>query len=118
MNILDQLISTRALLTPKGAWGQGQAAKDEDGLSVPSISENAVCFCLYGALSRVSHNGGERVYGAIPTVQKELLRQGFNSFSQFNDRPGLSQRDVLGFLDGLIRCQIVEDKISAGGNDA
>lgn len=117
MNVLDQLISTRALLTPKGAWCQGHAAKDEAGLSVSSISENAVCFCLYGALSRVRYNGGDIASGATPIVQKELLRQGYNSFSQFNDRAGVTQRDVLGFLDGLIRRQIIEDQISAGGND-
>lgn len=117
MNVLDQLISIRALLTPKGAWCQGSAAKNNSGATVASISDEAVCFCLFGALTRVRHNGGDYSNDVTTIVRDELMRQGYISFSQFNDRTATTQRDVLVFLDGLIRLQIVKDQISAGGND-
>lgn len=43
----------RALITNEGNWIKGKYAADKDGRGVRPLSEDAVCFCMLGAIRKV-----------------------------------------------------------------
>lgn len=54
MNPLETLKAARQLISDPAKWTQGEYARDADGNEVKTWSENATCFCAYGAIQRVT----------------------------------------------------------------
>ncbi len=54
MTPLETLKAARQLITDPAKWTQGEYARDADGNEVRAWSEDAACFCAYGAIQRVT----------------------------------------------------------------
>lgn len=54
MTDLERLTAARDLLSNKARWTQGFFAHDEDGEQVACHAREAVCWCAYGAIIKVS----------------------------------------------------------------
>lgn len=86
------LVDARALLTDPEHWTQGTFARDRRGYPVSAASENAVCWCTYGALTKATPGGELRsteVFRAAHAVIDLTVREmGFGSVVQLNDSYG------------------------------
>lgn len=56
MTPLETLKAARLLITDPAKWTQGEYARDADGNEVRAWSEDATCFCAYGAIQRVTEH--------------------------------------------------------------
>ncbi len=56
MTPLETLRAARQLITDPAKWTQGEYARDADGNEVKAWSEDATCFCAYGAIQRVTEH--------------------------------------------------------------
>jgi len=54
MRVSDVLDRAADLIEPEGAWCQGADARDAHGCDVDYDSPRAKCFCIVGAINRVS----------------------------------------------------------------
>ena len=99
MTTNDILKAARELLTPKGAWTQWDYARDKNGMSVPSSQDEAKCFCLLGAILRVSRESGCLV--GLTKVEAKLSKV-VGNYIDWNDAPGRTQQEVLDLLDKVI----------------
>ena len=54
MNTHEILTKAYHLLDDKWRWTQGRLARDSKGVGVAYSSDEAVCFCAYGALHKAS----------------------------------------------------------------
>jgi hypothetical protein len=54
MTPLETLKAARQLISDPAKWTQGEFARDVDGNEVKAWSEDATCFCAYGAIQRVT----------------------------------------------------------------
>jgi len=52
MTPLETLKAARQLISDPAKWTQGEYARDADGNGVRAWSEDATCFCAYGAIQR------------------------------------------------------------------
>lgn len=103
---VEVLQKARALL--EQGWCQDHHAEDAEGAPVPHYSERAACFCLDGALCRVTSpdTGWKRspVYEAATDLLSEVaheLEEGCD-FIDFNDMYGRTQAEVLDLMDRAI----------------
>lgn len=83
----------RQLITPPEAWTQGLFCRDKDGTSAKIFSDEAACFCLLGALRRITIGDFKSYYTAKETVEQ----QGASNASVFNDTH--THEEVLALLD-------------------
>lgn len=81
------------LLSRRGGWTKGEAAKDSAGNSVYVHDEDATCFCVFGAVRRAAgeHNDS---YTAMSALEKQI---GTYAIGSWNDRQK-SKRAVLAAL--------------------
>ena len=94
MTPLETLKAARDLISDPARWTQGWFAKNARGENVNSFSENAVCFCVLGALDR-THN-------STPAV-KDILNRHLpleHNISSFNDTH--THPEVLALFDAAI----------------
>lgn len=104
-------IFTRAadLLEPEGAWTQGAFSRNADGSvdhggdeDPDGVADNPVCWCLLGAMAKVS--GYDLVRGPYPfsgplkQATRTLRAFTGNDPSEWNDAPGRRQEDVVAIL--------------------
>jgi hypothetical protein len=54
MTPLETLKAARQLISDPAKWTQGEFARDADGNEVKAWSEDATCFCAYGAIQHVT----------------------------------------------------------------
>lgn len=94
----EVLTETRALLANPMHWTRGTLARGGDGRVVDPLSNDARCWCLQGALTRVAlarpHSHGAKIasqYALLLTIPSH------QSLSEFGDRH--NHRDVLAVLD-------------------
>lgn len=101
----DNLIAARALIDTPEKWTRHTFARNADGLPVNNDSEKAVCFCIMGAVGRVTE-----CYSAAITPWREMtnaLREA-NAITanfgipHFNDRFDTTHADVLALFDEAI----------------
>lgn len=103
MTLRENLKAVRALIA-KG-WATGSFARSDQWEPVIVESPNAVCFCIAGAVLRVS---GEEDIAGNPMVRSLSDTLGVCEGDQsrflvaFNDAPGRSQDDVLALIDRAI----------------
>jgi hypothetical protein len=95
----DILIEARELIA-KG-WTQGANARDSQDKIVDESSEAAVCFCVYGAISRAegpAHYSGSARVGFADATEISLI-------DVWNDAPERTKPDVLAAFDKAIAAQ-------------
>lgn len=100
--VKEILVCARELLTPPGAWIQGEAAQTKDGLIVSAKDENAVCFCAVGALERCADTYAGNTYrqAYLKLIAQGAKRQG--SLVRWNDEDSRTQEEVLAVFDAAI----------------
>lgn len=94
---IKRLKGVRDLL--ERGWCQGAYARDEDGVSIPVGSKNAVRFCLSGACHLVGISASPRKdikHHLVETAQK----MGAPSLPAFNDTH--TKAEVLALVDRTI----------------
>lgn len=94
--IADILDRAADLIEPEGAWTQKANARDRDGKTTGALSGNAVCFCMAGAVIRVS--GGDYPKEAVMAVLPKPNSLFHDWLVAFNDAPGRTQSDVVAKL--------------------
>lgn len=77
------------LIEPEGRWTQRSVARDAAGNVVHSLQDAAVCWCLVGAVQRVS---SRQAVGDEALDYVARLRGGTWSY---NDAPGRTQAEVV-----------------------
>lgn len=92
----EVLRAARELISVPERWTQGVNARNGNGFSVSYDDPSANCFCLYGALCRVT---GRALVGEAWEIVDHLITSGgvFSSVSIFNDYT--THDDVLSLLD-------------------
>ena len=93
--VLACLIDARKRITPKGAWCQGEVAKDKNGAEVGIDSPRAVAWCMLGATgthSDASSSADLMLAQVVPG----------NEVTAWNDAPGRTQKEVLALFDKAI----------------
>lgn len=53
-SVADVLSEAADLIEPEGAWTQGASARDLHGQSTETLGDQARCFCVIGAISKIS----------------------------------------------------------------
>lgn len=53
MTPVEELVAAREIIFSPQNWTKGVLARDAHGVEVDPFSEDAVCFCAYGALAKV-----------------------------------------------------------------
>lgn len=87
------------LLKDPKHWTKGSYAKDAEGLPVSSASPDAVCWCLGGAISKVSDNIEDA--NAYFNRLEEILTEMYDaeSIEEFNDDLKTTHADVLKVIE-------------------
>jgi hypothetical protein len=97
----EVLQKAREILTPPGAWTQGQFARNADGVGCSEYRDEAVCFCAVGALHRAAwrvNSAPEWYYDAL----RALIAVVGHSIGSWNDAEGRTQAEVLAAFDKAI----------------
>lgn len=104
------LIETRNLLSDPSKWTRRTLARDKNLKNVSPYSDHATCFCMYGALQRVSFIGGlvrtdtglayDEARSHLGNVVAATTP--YPKIDYFNDHPNTTHEDVLKILDKAI----------------
>jgi hypothetical protein len=94
MNLLETLVATRALLTPPEHWTQDAYRRNAKGDKCRR--DEAVCWCLMGALTHVSPLDSDGRWEAIKFLENKILHDNIESA---NDCSSTRHADVLRWLD-------------------
>lgn len=107
MNIKKIASDTKAII--KKGWTTGSLARDEKGHQVSFQSDEAVCWCLMGALLLASNDldTGERLifWAALGDSWDKFLRmmnKAMIPIHKWNDAEGVNVEEVNRFLDYVI----------------
>ena len=98
----QDILNAAADLIERTGWTQGEFAKDADGDPVSATSPFANCFCMFGAIYRVTAEVSPR--GSIMAdLAEEILaeRVGYDHFSKWNDHPDRTKEEVIAALRGV-----------------
>lgn len=99
-NIIINLKAVRELLSQSKHWTQNWYAKDAKGFACAPSDNDAICWCLVGALERIVGDGDH----ANPLLRwlRMELPAGEMSVSKWNDKRGRTHAEVLDLLDRVI----------------
>lgn len=103
---LQVLIDARALIEKPKAWIKGVNATNKLGKGCTSSSEDAVCWCMDGALMRSAQSAhlyepGSAYWDAFYALNK--LANG--DFIAWNDKPERKHAEVLAVFDKAIEAE-------------
>lgn len=96
---LTILRRAREILTPPGAWTQGEAARDSEGELVAAADPAAVCWCSIGALIKATPDD-EMLRARASAVLKRHVPAGL--LVTYNDYTYRTQAEVLAVFDKAI----------------
>lgn len=87
------------LLTDESKWVKGHSATDKEGYAVNPIGENAVCWCLIGAMEKCygRNNALELLRVSIKIVEKIQT----NAITTWNDDSKRKFSDIKKLLEEL-----------------
>lgn len=102
MDALSVLRGARALIATPDKWTQGAYARDAEGGERLPMDDHAVCWCAFGAISRVSENDWSNPtdYQAIHFEFSRFV--GDSSLVYWNDLAGRTHAEVLDAFDAVI----------------
>jgi hypothetical protein len=88
----------KELLTDESKWTQNAGARDKEKIPVPPKSEEAVCWCLFGAILKC-YGEDKEVYNRL---DKYILYNltGMGIFS-YNDNPKRTFKDIKALIEKL-----------------
>lgn len=92
MKISEILFKAADLIEPEGAWTQGALARGADGEPVEPEDRDATCWCISGALMRLSDG---QFYELIKPVERVI---GGRIIPAWNDTKGRTQAEVVAKL--------------------
>jgi len=96
--ITSLLNAAADLLAQPGAWTQGAYARDMFGSDVGSQwSDDAVCFCVMGALNQVREAQHDAVILGSLSHAIRAVNGGY-PIAEWNDAPGRTQAEVVAAL--------------------
>ena len=94
------ITDTKQLLSNPNHWTKGAYARyGRDGKQIWPKEELAKCFCLGGAVIKLTSNASE--CKAITGLLRGQIRRGkkYHTIPQFNDAPETTHKDIIGLLD-------------------
>lgn len=94
----EKLQAIYSLLENEKRWTTHAEARDAAGELVDPKSEKAVCWCLLGAIRKVSNTTDERV--ALLVVLDNRLGQSLMTLALFNDFS--THQDILQLIKGAM----------------
>ena len=97
---IEIITDTKQLLSDPERWTKGAYARyGRDGKQIWPKEELAKCFCLGGAVIKLTSNASE--CNAITDVLNIQIRRGkkYYTLPQFNDAPETTHEDIIGLLD-------------------
>jgi len=101
--VADILTAAADLIAQPGAWTQlggdddgsgGECARDENGNPVSAVDSDAACWCLFGAIERVTNGHDVRIVRAL----EWLTAKRSDDLVGFNDAPERTQDEVVAAL--------------------
>lgn len=95
--IKDVLVKVDSLFSDESKWAKFEVALDPNGEYVNIRSENAVRFCLVGAVHRVTIRDDGLLCKVFDHLEKYLPHP-FTTISSFNDDPFTNFEDIKTFL--------------------
>lgn len=84
------------LLTDDSRWTQGENARDDGGFPIAAESEDAICWCLAGAIKRC-YGDEDEVLRVLRIVHNRLNTQ----IDIWNDAPERTFADVRALIEAL-----------------
>lgn len=98
--VRDETLEKAALVLEQNGWCQYAFARHENGNPIGPLEENAVCFCVLGAIKRVV--GGENCM-PIPLEFYSALEHAIDlkkqvAVSLWNDRYAITKENVIAML--------------------
>lgn len=99
MSTLTVLVRARALIEKPEAWTKEAMARDVRQAVVRTGADAAACFCLAGALYKVSERDSCGFNEALDLLTADC---GVAGAVYFNDAPTTSHSDVLALFDRAI----------------
>ena len=111
---LEVLIRARSLLDKPEAWTQGVFGQNKYGHRIKAENDDAVCWCLKGAIARAVHELTKDTPLAVESYIKDVLKDNVQRAIElelgediivFNDHPGTTHRAVLRRLNNAIARQ-------------
>lgn len=112
MTVVELLTRARKRIERPECWTQGEFARDEYGDEVPSRDEDAVCWCMYGAVT--AHVS---IHSSQFTTASEFLHKAVGQIlgeepddiaEDFNDTDGRLHSEVLAAFDRAIELATAE----------
>jgi len=94
---VEALKAARALIDTPEKWTKEACVRDAAGYSVHNKDDDAVCFCIVGAL----HRGSAPAY-VDNLLRHELPPEHVGSLYVFNDDPATTHADVMALFDRAI----------------
>lgn len=85
----------KTVLIEKG-WTKGAYARDESGKEVDFDSPEAACFCIFGAMLRVTDGN------PTPEMYDAMGLQLEKGFITFNDNANTKKEDVIAIFDKIL----------------
>lgn len=101
MTPLQILTRARKLLSNPKRWCQWTSAKDKNGLSVSPFSKNAVSFCAYGSIERVT-DGDIGECALILDKEAGRISKKKGDLVGYNDARGRTHAQILALFDSAI----------------
>lgn len=86
------------LLSSPEKWTKGLNAKDKQNNCVSPWSENAVCWCIYGAILKCY---SESLKTTEEMVEKATYASGWQVLSAWNDAPERTFEEVKALIEKL-----------------
>lgn len=103
---LEILRRARERLSDPARWTQGAYARDADGFTTAMYDDDAVCWCLVGAISKETNILNLPWYGDGEKAVNFLSKQVSTLVSEFNDTH--THGEVLALLDRAIRGSLID----------
>jgi hypothetical protein len=110
-SVKNLLVRLDNLLDNKDKWTQGAFARDKDGNAVHYDDPTAVCYCLTGAISKVTLDASDYILGSYYELTREvaknlpsgqILLAAFNDSSNFTDVKRLISTAILNAGDSYL----------------
>lgn len=95
LTVADVLERAADLIEPEGAWTQGVWARTTTGRACGPFEDGAACFCMRGALNRVS---GRSLVHDMADIRAVLGFPTSASMARWNDRENRTQAEVVAKL--------------------
>lgn len=75
-------------------WTQGYFARDKSGMTMPSMSPYATCFCAVGAIKRSDFPTGS----SLDVLREHIGAASVEDVYRWNDAPGRTKDEVIAVL--------------------